>query len=215
MFPAIVLVQREVDLHEWPPLWSFRFANQVHPGFLWCPVRLVRVAADAGANDIFPRRRSTAISRSDVIQIQILPLKSLSAILADVFVALENVVPGELDLFLRKTVVKHEQNHTWHANSERYGVNAFRMRFLLGKVVPRTEIISLKGAVIPVENNLRVALEQKRQGTLCGADVDCLPQAIEHKHMLVQERSHILRFRAENNMDCCGMSTSAKRAKRK
>ena len=194
MFPAIVLVQREVDLHEWPPLRSFRFANQMHPGFLRRAVRLARVARDAGANNVFPCRRSAAISRSDVIQIQILPLESLSAVLADVFVALENVVPGELDLFLRKTVVKHEQNYTWHANSERYGVNAFGMRFLLGKVMPRTEIIRLKGAVVPIENNLRVALEQKRQGTLCGADVDCLPQAIEHKHMLVQERGHLLRF---------------------
>ena len=54
MFPAIVLVQAEIDLHEGPPLGSLGFPNQVQPRFLRRAIGLKRITIDARANDVFP-----------------------------------------------------------------------------------------------------------------------------------------------------------------
>src|SRR5580765_5043359 len=82
MLPAIVLVQAEVDLNKWTPLRPLRFANEMHSRLLRRAIGLERVALDAGADNVFPRRRSAAITWNDVIQIQIVAVESLPAILA-------------------------------------------------------------------------------------------------------------------------------------
>ena len=66
-----------------------------------------------------------------MIEIQILPLKLLTAVLACIPIPLENIVPGELDLFFRQPVEEDQQDHLWHPNPERNRVDAFRMRLLL------------------------------------------------------------------------------------
>ena len=65
-------------------------------------------------------------------------------------------------------------------------VNGFRMRLLPGKIVPLAEIEGVERAVVAVEHGLRVALKQQRQRPARGADIDRLPEAIQHQHMLVQ-----------------------------
>ena len=42
------------------------------------------------------------------------------------------------------------------------------------------EIIRLERAILSIENHLGMALEQQRQGTSGGADIDCLPKAIQN-----------------------------------
>ena len=100
MFPTVVPVQAEVDLHERPPFRPLRFADKVQPGLLRRAVGFLRVALDTGADDVFPRRRAAAVARQDVIQIQILAVEGAPAVLAGVFVALEDVVARELDFLL-------------------------------------------------------------------------------------------------------------------
>jgi hypothetical protein len=39
--------------------------------------------------------------------------------------------------------------------------------------------------VVGVDNDLRLALKQQRKGTPGGADVDCLPQPVQHQHVLI------------------------------
>lgn len=107
MFPAVVAVQAEVDLHEGPPFRALGLANEMQAGFLGRVIGFLRIALDAGANNVFPRSRATAVARNDVVQIQIFALENNAAVLAGVFIALENVVPGEFHFFLRHAVV-HE-----------------------------------------------------------------------------------------------------------
>ena len=128
VLPTVVLIEAEVDLHEGTPFRAFRFSYEVQTCFLRCAVRFERVALDARANDVFPRRRSAAVSRDDVVEVQIFPVKNIAAILAGVFIALKNVVPGELDFLFRHAIEHHEQNDAGHPDAERDGFDRFGMR---------------------------------------------------------------------------------------
>src|SRR5258708_29646461 len=71
--------------------------------------------------------------------------------------------------------------------------------------MPLVEIVGLERAVVAVEHNLCVALENQGQGAARRADVDRLPQAVEHQHMLVQHGIHDrsnLHQTTENQLDC-------------
>ena len=78
------------------------------------PISLPRVTRDTGANDIFPRGQPAFITRQDVIEVQIRPIKNIAAILAGVLVPLEDVVPGELHLLFRQPIEKQQHNHARH-----------------------------------------------------------------------------------------------------
>src|SRR5665213_3184552 len=98
MFPTVVM-HPEIDLDERAPLRPLGFAHQMNARFLRRAIGLLRVAADARAHDVFPSRRSAAIARDDMVEIQVLPLVHFSAVLTGIAVALENIMPGKLDLF--------------------------------------------------------------------------------------------------------------------
>src|SRR5690606_27190611 len=100
MLPAVVLLQAEIDLHERAPLRPLGLANEMHTGFLRCAVCLDRIALDARADNVLPAGRAAAIARDDVVEIEILPVEHMAAILAGVFVALEDVMPRELHFLL-------------------------------------------------------------------------------------------------------------------
>src|SRR4051794_19943710 len=158
MFPAIMLVQTETDLHERPPLRPLRFPDQMYARFLRRVIGLPGIALDAGAHNVFPRRWPAAIAWDDMIQIQVLAFEQLPAVLAHVLVALENVMPGELYLFLRQMVVDHQQNYARDADPERHRADRFRMRFLLREIVPLLKAVGLKRTVRAVQNGLGMAL---------------------------------------------------------
>ncbi len=102
--PALVLLRGERHMNERPPLRPLRFANESHVRFVRKTIPFARITRDAGANDVFPNRRSAAIARKDVIQIQFAAIENLSAILAGVLVAFENIVPRELHFLLRQAI---------------------------------------------------------------------------------------------------------------
>lgn len=58
--------------------------------------------------------------------------------------------------------------------------------FLRRKVPPLVKAEGVEGAIIPVEDDLSVALKQQGESSTNGADVYRLPKAIQHQHMLVQ-----------------------------
>src|SRR5436305_11887798 len=104
MLPAFVLVETHVDLHKRTPLRSLRLFHQMHAGFLRSAIRLLRIALDAGANNVFPSRRTTAIAWNYVVEVQIFAIENDAAILAGVAVAFENVVTSELYFLLGKPI---------------------------------------------------------------------------------------------------------------
>jgi hypothetical protein len=118
VFPAIVVGDAEIDLDEWTPLRPFRLADQAQAGFVRRAVGLVRVALDAGANNVLPSGRSAAITRNYVVEVQVFALENLSAVLAGVLVPLEDIVPGELHLFLGHAVEQHQHDDAGHADAE-------------------------------------------------------------------------------------------------
>ena len=133
----------------------------------------------------------------------------LAAVLAGVLVPLENVVARELDFLLRQPVVDEQQDDARHADAEGNGADRFRVRLLLGEVAPFVEIKGLERAVVAVEHDLGVALEQQRQRAAGGADVDRLPQPVQHQHMLVEHRTHIRSNCAPSYTNRAGLSTRA------
>src|SRR5438034_3126800 len=96
VLPEIVLWSRERNLDERPPFWPLRFTDQTHVRFARKAVALAGIAGDARANHVFPSRRSTAVARHDVIQIEFASIESLAAVLAGVLVALEHIVASKL-----------------------------------------------------------------------------------------------------------------------
>jgi len=185
VLPAFVLVHAEVDLYERTPLGPLWFADQVHGSFLRRVIGFARIARNAGADNVFPSGRPAAVARDDVVQVQILPVKSLAAILALVVVAFENVVPGELDFLFGHPVKHDEQDDARDADSERNGVDALGMRLLLGQILPLVEAEGLEGAVIPAEDSLGVPFKEQSQCPPGSADIDRLPQTIQNEHVLV------------------------------
>jgi len=186
MPPAVVLVQREVDLHERPPFRALGLAHKVQPGLEGRAVGLAGVARDARANDVFPARRAAAVARDDVVEVQVFPVKNLAAILAGVLVALEDVVPRELHFLLRHPVIQEEQDDLRHADAEGDGVDGIVVRRVGGDVGPFLEIKSAEGAVGIVHHHLRLALEEQGEGAAGGADVDGLPEPVQNQDVLVQ-----------------------------
>lgn len=69
MFPAVVMMQAEIDLHERPPFRALGLSNEMHDGFLRSAIGLARVTLDAGTNDILPGCRTTPVPRDHMIQV--------------------------------------------------------------------------------------------------------------------------------------------------
>ena len=141
MPPTFVLRRRKRDVHKRAPLWPLWFPNQVHVRFLRKPVAFACVTRDARANDIFPCRHPTSVARDNMIEIQLVSLKNVTAILAGVSIALENVVSGKLHFLFRKTIKKEQHNYARHANLPRDGRDHFVFRRGRRKIAPTLEVV--------------------------------------------------------------------------
>src|SRR5437867_13252743 len=96
-----------------------RFANDTHLRFLRQTIAFARVTRNARANHVFPSRRSAAVARHYVIEIQFVTVESLAAILAHVLVPLENVVAGKIHFLFSQPIEKKQQAQTGHAEPPR------------------------------------------------------------------------------------------------
>jgi len=190
MPPAIVPVQGEMDLHKRTPFGPLGFADEVHAGFARRAVGFAGVAGDAGADNVFPTGRATPVARDDVVEVQVFSLESLAAILAGVVVALKDVVPREFDFFFGHPVVQEQQDDARHANAKGDGVNRFLRRRFVREIAPFLKIEGAERAVGMGQHRLGMALKEQRQRPAGGADVDRLPEPVQHEHMLVQPGFH-------------------------
>ena len=175
MFPAIVVLQTKVDLHEGTPFRPLGLADKVEAGLIWGAVGFECVAIDTGAHNVFPSGRPSAISRDNVIEVQVFAVKFLSAILTSIAVSLENIVPGKLHFLLRQTIKEDEQDDARDSDSEGDGMDALRMGLLLRKIMPLAEIERLEGAVGTVQDDVGSPLKEQGQSAFGGADIDRLP----------------------------------------
>jgi len=175
----------EGQMHERPPSRTIRLADQVHAGLMRELVALARITRDTRADDVFPSRHAATLTGDDVIEIQIVAVKNFAAVLAGIFVTLENIVPREFDLFLRQAIKQEQHNHARNADFEGNGMHHLRFRFALGKVAPASKVVSEKVVCSVSRDNLGVPLTKQRKGAADGAYVDRLPEPIEHKNLPV------------------------------
>ena len=97
---------------------------------------------------------------------------------------MKNIVPGELNLLARHAIVNHQQNHTRQTQLDAHAVDALGIGFLLGKIGPLVKAERVEVAVLAV-HDLRVALEEQRQGSAGGADVYRLPKPVQYQNRLM------------------------------
>lgn len=186
MLPEIVLGRSKRDLNKWAPLRPLRFTDQAHVRFTRKPVAFARIARDAGANHVFPSRRSAPVARHDVIQIQVTPIEKFATVLAGVLVALKHVVPGEFYFFLRKPIEHKQHDHPRDPDLERDGRNDFMIGRVRGQIAPAFEIVRRKVVRVIRRNNLGVPCVYERKGAASRADVHRLPEPVEHQNLTVQ-----------------------------
>ena len=181
-----MLLRCERDMDKRPPLRPLRFADKRHVRFVRKAIPFARITRDAGTNDIFPHRRSTAIAREHVIQIQFTAIENLPAILAGVLVALENIVPRELHFLLRQPIEKQKHYHARHTDLPGNGRNHFVFRRRFGKIEPAIEIVGEEVVLWIGGDNLGVPLINERESATRRADIHRLPQAIQNQNLTVK-----------------------------
>ena len=106
------------------------------------PISLARVTKNTGTNDVFPCRCPTAITRHDVIQIQVVAIENISTILTGIFIALENVVTRKLDFLFRQPIKKQQNDHSRNTNLPGNGRDHFVVRRRGREITPAVEIMS-------------------------------------------------------------------------
>lgn len=183
-------VQREVDLHKGAPLGSLGFAHKVHASLRRSVVRFAGIARDAGTNNVFPRGRTTTIARNNVVEVQLASVKHPAAILAGVFIAFKNIVPGKFDFLFRHPVVHEQQNDARHANAKGDGMNEFFVRSIGGNIAPFLKTEGAERAVWVIHHDLRLTLKKQSESAAGGANIHRLPEPVQHQNVLIQRGFH-------------------------
>lgn len=182
MLPTLVRLIRDRDVHEWTPPRPLWFLNEVHAGLMRQAVALLRVAGDAGANDVLPSRLPPAVAWQNVVEIEHLPLQSLAAVLTSVLVALEDVVAGELHLLLRKPLEKQQNNDAWHPHVHGDRLHHLTIGVALGKILPAFEVVREEASLAFCRDRLRMSLIEKSERTPRAARIHSLPEAIQNQN---------------------------------
>ena len=119
----------DIELHKRTPFGPFWFSDEPEACLQRSSVCLLGITGNAGADYVFPSGWTFPILWDYMIQIQIPPFKHTSAILAGISIPLENIMTGKLDLLLRQSVEKAQQNDSGNADTKRHGADAIGMRF--------------------------------------------------------------------------------------
>lgn len=139
--PTLVVLGRESDVDKRPPLRTFRSPDQRHMRFVWEPISLSRITRDTRADYIFPGCQAASITRQYMVEIELGPIENRSAILAGIFVPLENVVPGEFHFLLRQSIKEQEDDHLWHTDLPRNRCDHFMVGSGGGEITPAIKVV--------------------------------------------------------------------------
>jgi hypothetical protein len=66
--------------------------------------------------------------------------------------------------------------------------------------VPFEEIEGAKRALLVAEDHLRLTLKEEREGAAGAANVDRLPQAIQHQDLLIEVDTHALAIKTARKL---------------
>lgn len=136
MGPAGVNTPGKCDVHKRAPPGTLWFPEKLHTGFVRKSVSLAGVAGDARANYVFPCGLPTAVARQHMVDVKVGSFEAVAAILAGVFVALEDIVPRKLHIFFGQSVEEAEHDDPRYADPERNGLEHPRFGIGEGKMSP-------------------------------------------------------------------------------
>src|SRR4051794_5593067 len=77
MFPTVVMVQSQIDLHKRTPFGSLGFANKVHPSFLRSMVGLACITRNPETDYFSPGGGPAPVTRNHMVEIKVLAIKYL------------------------------------------------------------------------------------------------------------------------------------------
>ena len=178
MPPAFVLRPAEREVDERFPFRPFRLFDKVHVYLVIKTISLSRITWNTGANDVFPGRESAFIAWDDVVKVEVFAFEDFPAILAGIFVSLEDVMPGEFDFFFRHPVEHHENDDARDADFELNGVDHFLIGIALRNVPPAFEIMRGKIVARLCEDDLCLPLKKQRESTFDATDIYGLPEPV-------------------------------------
>lgn len=139
------------------------------------------VAANAAGDDVLPGVFAAFVSRNDVVEIEQLVFEVLSAVLTTVFVAFEDVLPREFDVFLGKAVEELQDDDRGEAVCAADGVDDFHVSGVAGGVHPRVDVVGKEVRFFIRVDDLSVTEIQERERAFCRADIDRLPKPVQYE----------------------------------
>ena len=158
MLPTVVVMMGEADADEGAPFWALGLADKLHASLVRQTIAFARVAGNARANNVLPGGLTAAISRQDMIEVEIIAVENLPAILAGVLVPLKDVMSRKFHLFFRKPVKNKQNDHPGDSNVKGDRADHVRLGVGTGKIPPAPEIMRQKVLSILGANYLGVAL---------------------------------------------------------
>ena len=120
-----------------------------------------------------------------MIEIEVAAFKHLAAVLAGVLVALEHVVSRKLHFLFRQPIKNQQYNHTRDANLEGNRRDHFVIRRVGRNIAPAIEIMRQEIVRFIRGNNVGMPRIYQRKGAAGRADVDRLPEAVQHQNLAV------------------------------
>ena len=121
LFPGSVSLVAEVDVYERVAFWLDGPLDEGHCGLLGRSASLLDVAIGTGANDVLPHGFSAHTPGDDVVERELTGGEAVSAILAFVLVAGEDVSTIEFYVGARQAVVEEQANDPRDGDVEIYG----------------------------------------------------------------------------------------------
>src|SRR5260370_18989862 len=115
-----------------------------------------------------------------MIEIQLISLENPAAILARVFVPLENIVTSKLHFLLRETIKKEQHDHARNSDLPRNGRDHFVFWRSYRKIAPTFEIMRQKIVGFVRRDDVAVRCINQREGTPRRAEIHCLPYTSTH-----------------------------------
>src|SRR5260370_33424584 len=110
-----------------------------------------------------------------MIEIQLISCENPAAILASVFVPLENIVTSKLHFLLRETIKKEQPNHARDSDLPRNGRDHFVFWRSYRKIAPTFEIMRQKIVRFVRRDDVSVPCIDQREGAPPRADIHRLP----------------------------------------
>ena len=144
-------------------------------------VGFLGVTANAAGDDVFPGVFPAFLPRDDVIEIELLVVEIVPAVLTTMFVAFEDVLPSEFDIFLGKAVEELQDDDRRETIGAADGVDDFHVGRIPGGIQPRVDVMGEEVRFFVGMNHLCMPEIKEGERAFCRADIDRLPKPVQHE----------------------------------